>query len=129
MSEVCNKLSIVFIGIGDPDTGNLNATLKMLSTVFSDKLDADTKQQNLTDLGMNLTYEIKRTVGDMSGLGIGILKKGIEIGKANAMYDLVNAGIISPATGAAQINKLLTEFETCRAEYNRKKSLASNPLS
>ena len=103
------------------------------STVFSDKLDADTKQQNLTDLGMNLTYEIKRTVGDMSGLGIGILKKGIEegidIGKANAMYDLVNAGIISPATGAAQINKLLTEFETCRAEYNRKKSLASNPLS
>ena len=109
--------------------------------LFSDKLVADTKQQNLTNLEMNLTYEIKRTVGHMSSLGMGILKKGleegieigknkgIEIGKANAMYDLVNAGLISPATGAAMINKLPAEFENCRAEYNRQKSLASDPLS
>ena len=141
LQDDCRIISIVFIGVGAPDSGNLNNTLKMLTAVLSTDLTFEDKKDRLSALGMSLTEEVKRTVENMSGLGYGILEKGydkgydigraegkaegIGIGEArgrlHTFYDVVNNKLISPDVAAAQLNISLVDFEDGRKEYNLQK--------
>ena len=80
------------------------------------------------EIGLADVIEIDKIIEMYKAKAIELYKaKAIETGLAHAMYDLVNAGLITPTTGAEMTNKLLAEFETGRAEYNRQKSLPSIP--
>lgn len=71
--ENYDLMSVVLMGLGNPEVEDTDAALRLLSTAFSEDVDADTKKRILSEkFGISMTEDIEGTVDRMCNLSSGI---------------------------------------------------------
>lgn len=76
-------LTVILIGLGDPDDEECTDILRLLSVLLSNKIDEQkTKQIMQDEFGIPITEEMGRAVTEMCNLSQGVENRGIEKGMA-----------------------------------------------
>lgn len=72
-------LSVIIIGLGDPEKSGNSPTLKLLSTVLNSSGEKDEKKEILKkEFGISMTSETEERIENMCDFGIGIYEEAYE---------------------------------------------------
>ena len=107
-------MSVVILGLGDPNAEGVDDVLKMLSTALSEGIDVNTKKKVLSDeFGIRMTETIERTVDSMCNLSYGIAERA----NLKMLYELVHDGDLSLDRAAKKAGLSEEEFKAGMEEY------------
>lgn len=115
-------MSVIVLGLGDPEAENKNDALRMLSIALSNDIPVDRKKRILSDeFHIAMTETMEGTVNRMCNLSDGIEERadarGESRGKLLALYELVKKGLLSLCIAAREANQTEAEFRQGMEAY------------
>ena len=114
-------MSVVIIGLGDPDAEGVSDVRKMLSTALSEGIDVNTKKRVLSnEFGISMTETIESTVDNMCNLSYGIAEKSKMETKVSIAINMIHRRYtdveIAETTGLTEQTVAKLRHEECETD-------------